>query len=125
MERALYAGHCQACGRLHKARRDDRTLALHGYKVKHGFFSGTCPGSRELAFEDSCELVARFVADATTKRDALKRRCDELMQPATEPRTMISVYQEIGQTGKFEYVWTPATVHGEDKVSYIEYSWTL
>lgn len=54
--KATHSGHCQACGHLQKLPKD--VLAKHGYKIKHGFFSGICIGAGELPFEESCDLVS-------------------------------------------------------------------
>jgi hypothetical protein len=34
-------------------------LSLHGYTKQWGFFSGTCPGSGALPYEQSCEEIRR------------------------------------------------------------------
>lgn len=54
--KATHDGHCQLCGRLQRLPKG--MLAKHGYTKEWGFFSGTCPGSDHLPFEQSRDLIA-------------------------------------------------------------------
>lgn len=104
MKQATHSGHCQACGRLQKL--PSGVLSLHGYKVAHGFFSGVCVGARELPFEQSCGLVAQFIASAKRALATLEAKQAELRSPAVEPFTTINVYvkgQGYGQRGHYEW----------------------
>jgi len=57
--KATHKGTCQICGRLQKLPKGK--LSKHGYRVQWGEFSGTCPGSEEQPFEESREVLGRFV----------------------------------------------------------------
>lgn len=59
-------------------------LSLHGYTVSHGYFSGTCVGSKELPFEQSCELVKLFITSAQSSLDNTLAFQAALRGPATE-----------------------------------------
>jgi hypothetical protein len=59
--KSTHSGTCQLCGRLHKL--PGNRAAKHGYSVQWSQFIGTCPGSDELPYELSCDLiVARIPA---------------------------------------------------------------
>tara|TARA_R110000824_G_scaffold1386_6_gene7062 strand:+ start:9002 stop:9685 length:684 start_codon:yes stop_codon:yes gene_type:complete len=47
-------------------------LAKHGYTLLWGFFSGTCPGSDELPFEISTDLIARSIKSAEDNKTTIK-----------------------------------------------------
>lgn len=83
---ATHSGHCQACGRLQKLPLSSSgpKLSLHGYSVTHGYFSGTCVGSKESPFELSCELVKRFIQSATSQLANLEAFQTRLRQKPTE-----------------------------------------
>ena len=53
--KATHFGECQVCGNRQKLPYG--LLAKHGYTKGYGFFEGTCTGSDELPFEQSCDLV--------------------------------------------------------------------
>ena len=74
--RATHSGTCQICG----ARQllPGGLLSLHGYTVRWGFFSGTCPGSKHLPFEQSTDRIAEAVKDAQITRTALEDKAQEL-----------------------------------------------
>lgn len=57
MKKSTHRGHCQICERLQAVNPDGTTLAKHGYKVEHGFFNGTCPGSDHSPYEISADLL--------------------------------------------------------------------
>jgi hypothetical protein len=69
------------------------TLSLHGYNVTHGYFSGTCTGSKHLPFEQSCALVERFVASAKTQLANLEAFQTKLRTPTDEAKAWICTYQ--------------------------------
>lgn len=76
-------GHCQACGRVQAV---PGRLAKHGYKVKHGWFQGTCPGSDEQPMETDRSVTDRYITEM--RRDALACRTTaaKLTNGETHPR---------------------------------------
>lgn len=93
---AEYSGHCQACG--HPQKLPTGLLSLHGYKVTSGYFSGTCTGARELPFEQSCDLVKRFIASATAQLASIEGFQAELRRPATATQAFMYVRYETTRT---------------------------
>lgn len=67
MRKATHNGHCQICGSVQKLPAS--RLSKHGYTVKWGFFSGTCPGSDGKPFEVSTDLIERAIVNATQARE--------------------------------------------------------
>jgi hypothetical protein len=68
MSTHTHRGHCQVCLRIQAIDTATGRVAVHGYRVKHGFFSGRCPGSESLSLHvertitDGC--IAHYQADA-------------------------------------------------------------
>lgn len=79
--KAKYTGECQICGRRQKLPRGK--LSLHGYSVMWGCFQGICIGSKELPFEQSCELVRKGIEMAEIRKQELIQDIAELEKPAT------------------------------------------
>lgn len=57
-----HRGHCQLCTLVHAIDVTTGQVAQHGYTVKFGYFTGTCPGSGYLSLH-----VERTRADASIK----------------------------------------------------------
>jgi hypothetical protein len=55
--KATHDGECQICGC--RQRLPNGLMAKHGYTVQWGFFSGVCPGSDHLPWQQSKDLVER------------------------------------------------------------------
>lgn len=72
MERSTHDGHCQICDRLHRAPKGK--MAKHGYSVQWNQFVGQCPGSNQLPFEQSKELIDNAIAMALAAARGLKTR---------------------------------------------------
>lgn len=68
--KAEFFGTCQCCGRTQKLPKG--VLSLHGYTVAQGWFSGVCRGAKHLPFEQSCDEVKRYIAEAEQQIEALK-----------------------------------------------------
>jgi hypothetical protein len=61
--KATHIGTCQLCGCTQML--PNGRLAKHGYQVHSGWgFVGTCRGSHEVPFEQSCEYTKEITADA-------------------------------------------------------------
>lgn len=82
--RATNCGTCQSCGATQKL--PGGRLAKHGYHIRWGFFSGICPGSGKLPYEQSCGLIQRYVATAKAQLADMETFRDSLLTPATEPK---------------------------------------
>lgn len=78
---ATHYGHCQACGRRQKLPKGK--LSLHGYVVRWSHFLGDCPGSKELPFEVSKDLIERYIAYAEADLKATRERIALLSRPYT------------------------------------------
>lgn len=77
MARATHSGECQLCA--HRQLLPGGRLSLHGYDVRWGFFNGICPGSRELPYEQSADLLPDAIASqalavGSLRESALKLR---------------------------------------------------
>lgn len=80
---ATHSGHCQGCGRHQKLPKG--VLSLHGYTVQWGFFNGTCGGSKQLPYEQSCDYCKLCVVTATKSRDGHLESQKRLLETLTEP----------------------------------------
>ena len=88
--KAFSRGSCQACGQVHKLPRD--VIAKHGHHVFGSAFHGTCMGSDEAPFEETCALVLISVDQACAELQNLKLKADLLLEPATVPTAWIHEY---------------------------------
>lgn len=89
-------GHCQCCAREQAVRG---FVAQHGYKVKHGFFNGVCPGHEHKPMEldrsvtDSTAAAMRRLAESK-RADAQRYRTGELV-PKTAPVAVWAGAEEV------------------------------
>jgi hypothetical protein len=74
-KKATHYGICQACGSRQKL--PNGVLSIHGYTVRNGWFQGVCPGTANLPFEISKDLIESFIAGAERSRDSFRRRAAE------------------------------------------------
>ncbi len=79
MMKATHQGSCQLCGRLQ--RLPNGKLAKHGYTVEFNFFNGVCPGSHNLPYEQSCDLLP-------AQRDHAKATAKSMTKFAAETRAL-------------------------------------
>lgn len=96
MSKATHDGSCQICGSVQ--RLPSGKLAKHGYTTQWGFFSGVCPGSGSLPFEQSKGLIDAAIARA--QADAAK-----LTAEAIEWRNG----KQLDDNKAWRSVWIPAT----------------
>lgn len=101
--KATHSGHCQACGHLQKLPKGK--LSKHGYNVAYGFFSGICAGAAHLPYEQSCELIKRFIASAEQDLDRVLETQAQLRSRATEPKAWVRIYERNAGRGRGEYRW--------------------
>lgn len=120
MTTATHSGHCQACGRLQKMPAG--LMSLHGYKVTHGFFSGTCAGSRALPFEQSCALIEKFIASAQSHLASIEAFQQALRQPATEPKAWTANY-EGASYGRNTHRWIEVDIIVTARDKYQDYTY--
>lgn len=113
---ATHQGECQACGRRQKL--PGGVLAKHGYTKRWGFFSGVCPGSDELPFEQSSALVERFIAQAEQQIVMWQKEYDDAhtMADAVAPEDLtakawIRIYDSRNYTYRIELCEIRATIH--------------
>jgi hypothetical protein len=90
-------------------------MSLHGYNVTHGFFSGTCIGSKELPFEQSCDLVKGFIKSAKDQLASVERNVAKLREPATSTTCWVNPYIPANWNGwKGGHVWIQAELRTKD-----------
>ena len=113
--KATHRGRCQACDS--KQKLPAGVLALHGYTTRWGFFSGTCPGSGHMPFEQSTDLIARCIADARREADTLRAEADAAEANRDPEKVWVRAYYSGAGRGDSGYRWTqtrltPDPVHG-------------
>lgn len=67
--KATHRGECQLCGHVQKL--PGGALSLHGYTKQWGFFQGSCPGSRKLPYEISCDQIEKRIPQVRSSIDDL------------------------------------------------------
>lgn len=123
--KSTHKGHCQFCGRLQML--PNGNLAKHGYTINHGYFSGTCIGSENLPFEQSCSLLESIIKSAEINLSELKIFQENLRKPATKTECYYYIYHDGNWKHKGYYLWEIVqvrfVVYNEDAVEYagIEY----
>lgn len=88
--KATHKGECQICGTVQKL--PNGKLANHGYTVQWSKFQGTCPGSLELPYEQSCDLLKDRLPHVKREVEEMSAYYESLLQPATEPCSHVKVY---------------------------------
>lgn len=102
--KSTHSGHCQACGHLQKL--PGGTLAKHGYTVAFGYFRGVCRGAHVLPYEQSCDLIKTFIAEAQAEIDALTAMRDTWLAAATEAKAWVRCYiPATWQVRHSSYTW--------------------
>lgn len=108
--KATHQGHCQLCGRFQML--PNGKLAKHGYTVEFNFFNGVCPGSHNLPYELSCDLLP-------AQRDAAKETAKRMTKFAAETRALrdpkavwIHEYKKSERYGySGTYVWRQVEIN--------------
>src|SRR5215471_7908862 len=78
---ATHYGECQLCGHEQKL-PGGGLLSLHGYSVRWNSFMGTCPGSRELPYEQSCGLLEGEIKAQRAHISHLQNWAKEIAKPS-------------------------------------------
>lgn len=128
--KSTHSGHCQACGSLQKL--PNGKLSKHGYTVTHGFFSGVCAGAHALPFEQSCELVKDFIANAQQHLDRVTAFQAKLRTAADDNKgwARVSYKDPRGYGYSDKRVWEVVTFNADVITSndgtfkYMRYSYT-
>jgi hypothetical protein len=89
-QKATHRGECQICGRFQKL--PNGRLSTHGYTVQWNMFQGTCPGSGELPYEQSCDLIKARLPWVKERVTEMNKYRKALLQPATEPKAYVRVW---------------------------------
>lgn len=108
MKKATHQGHCQLCGNLQKL--PSGVLSNHGYMVRWQMFTGTCRGSGELPYEQSCDLIKRQIPRIEERLSTLNQERLKRLQPATEPIAMIQVWKKSTSYRRGYYDWVEAEI---------------
>jgi hypothetical protein len=99
---ATHNGQCQLCGREQKL--PNGRLSLHGYAVKWSEFIGTCPGSKHLPYEQSCNLIAEAIERVT---HTITRLNDLAVEAAAETG-FVWVHEYVKAVGTSRRHYTPS-----------------
>jgi hypothetical protein len=112
---AVNKGTCQCCGNLQKL--PSGMLSTHGYTKAYGWFEGICPGSGYLPFEQSYDLIERFIEGATSQLGFLNAERIKVLNPTDVGedtiKTKYNVFVPYTNGVKSHYVWLDATLYGE------------
>jgi hypothetical protein len=123
MAKATHNGICQCCGSFQKL--PNGALSLHGYTTEHGFFNGTCAGSKQLPFEESKDLIEQFINDAKTAITELTAKADKI--EATDSglawRRSYRTQRECDYGQLSGYFWEQAEIIAEEKENWTSYYW--
>ncbi len=102
--KATHKGTCQICGSIQML--PEGRLAKHGYTVKWGFFSGVCPGSHGLPFEQSTDLIeahSNAVANQIRANDREIAGYEDINAPANDGSSVwVQIY------AAYSYQWVKA-----------------
>lgn len=98
--KATHKGTCQFCSAVQKLPGD--VLAKHGYSVDYGFFNGTCPGSGNLPYEKSSELIEASIIKATNNIKALMVEIYYWFNESTPDNKMAMVEIRTGRITTFQ-----------------------
>jgi hypothetical protein len=110
---ATHSGHCQACNSLQKL--PNGKLSLHGYTVGHGFFSGICPGSKELPYEKSHALIKTFMQNAERHLGDVQTLQAMYRKPAESTTCWVHPYIAANWRGfRGGHVWMKAEIRADD-----------
>lgn len=109
MKKATHDGECQLCG--HKQKLPSNNLSLHGYTKRWGFFNGTCPGSRHLPYELSCDLLPPRLVWTKNEIANLDSMIADLRKPATTTKAWVSLYARDERTGRGHTRWLQADIY--------------
>jgi hypothetical protein len=107
MKKATHMGQCQCCESTQKL--PGGRLSHHGYRVLWSSFVNVCPGTGHLPYEQSCDLIASFIASAESQKAQLVNLQETLRQPATEAIGWKHEYVKFA-TGKSDYQWRPVEI---------------
>lgn len=124
---ATHKGHCQLCGRLQmlglrgaEGQHGTARLSLHGYTVRHGFFSGTCRGARHLPFEQSCDLVKDAIERAQKALVETEEQIARLLVLPEEPLAMVRHFFKAGGPRVSGHRWVQVAIERHnDRFSYL------
>lgn len=104
--KATHYGECQLCGREQKLPKG--LLSNHGYSVMWNMFAGICLGSKELPYEQSCELIKSKIPNIEKEIKTLEQRKADLLKPATSTKCWYEVFsQRIYRTVEGELIIEP------------------
>jgi hypothetical protein len=121
---ATHQGHCQLCGRLQLL--PGGKMAKHGYTVEcrgsGGWFSGVCPGSNNLPFEQSIALIETHIKATLDHAESMRRMQATLRQPATETEAYVHHYFRDRQRGTGEYRWVKVAIQIEPRIHASQYN---
>lgn len=104
---ATHTGTCQICGSEQKL--PNGRLSLHGYTKQWGFFQGTCPGSRGLPYEISCDLLPSRLDWARESIKVVEGVIDQLRKPTQSAKAWVSAQSHT--YGKHESQWIEAELY--------------
>lgn len=101
-----HRGHCQACGAVQAVQVRGGTIALHGYEVVGGYFSGTCSGSKQEPLEQDRSYTDRVIESCRLNAIAADTLAGELAAGVVNPLrvSLGSKYEPKANRGRGGYV---------------------
>jgi len=103
MKKATHKGICQVCGRQQRLPGD--FVSKHGYTVEWGWFNGVCPGSDELPFEKSKDLIDKAIEDVKQNIVALQEEIETVTADGFTDFVWVHHYGQLKMSHKSGYTW--------------------
>ena len=94
---------CQICER--EVKQPHGLTSHHGYsRPGYGWQTASCPGARELPYEESCDLIPPVIKSIGNYRDGLQENINKYMThpPKVLTRTIKNMYRGTEETEEYE-----------------------
>lgn len=106
-------GECQACGRFQKLVKG--TLANHGYTLDHGFFNGTCMGSKHPPLEESNALIVECIDRAKSSIESIQNEIQSMENNSNE-----KIYFHLRDASTGKYNWSIVSIEFNENVLVVD-----
>jgi len=119
--KATNKGTCQCCGAIQKL--PNGKLSKHGYTVDWGMFSGTCQGAGELPFEQSTDLIEKFINQSKFHITKLNEEIEKTALLVDADAVWFNRYVPATYSYKSHYVWEKRGIILEKGINYSHWKW--
>jgi hypothetical protein len=120
--KATHKGECQICSGMQKL--PGNLLSTHGYRVLNNCFNGVCPGSKNLPYELSCELIKEILPSIEDYVKKLYEQKVSLSQPVLiTPECFNHVWVKGSYGLNGSYQWKKGVLKSERKGNGVSYEW--